>query len=594
MFTAAALLLVLSLSACGASEQKPAAGNANQTNSQETVPSASNTTENTTENETANTTETVYQQDSAALTLDAGAWSYDAEHDVYYQIGVSYCTTPAAATEETMSIYVPGAYMKAKDNGDGTFTCKVSNKKKVNGYTAETAPIVFPVDTPGYAAQKPAVSYHYDNVSRYVNEGFVYVLAGMRGRDNVYSAGKLLYAGGAPWGVTDLKAAVRCYRFNESSLPGNTDSIFVFGMSGGGGQSAVCGASGDSTLYTPYLEKIGAAMTDASGRQLSDAVCGVMCWCPVTGFDYADAAYEWDMGQYAKEDERSTSVYTGVLSDDLALAYADYVNHLGLKDENGTALTLEETKDGIFTKGTYYDYLKSVINKSLNSFLKTTTFPYKTGGKTYQTAEAYIAALNGEDAWITWDEKTKTAEITEIGAFVTHCRNAELGIGAFDALDLSTAENSLFGTEENNRLHFDAVMTKLLKSSGSEYSTYRGWDASVVKQCEEGTASVDALNTTSEVRQNMYNPMYFLCDYYDGAGSAVTAPHWRIRSGIEQTDTALASDVNLALALKNNSAVADVDFAEVWGAGHVEAEETGESTANFIAWVNQCTGVSHN
>jgi hypothetical protein len=31
------------------------------------------------------------------------------------------------------------------------------------------------------------------------------------------------------------------------------DSIFTFGMSGGGAQSALVGATGDSELYTPYL-----------------------------------------------------------------------------------------------------------------------------------------------------------------------------------------------------------------------------------------------------------------------------------------------------------------------------------------------------
>ncbi|MDO4297788.1 MAG: hypothetical protein Q4C59_04820 [Lachnospiraceae bacterium] len=31
-----------------------------------------------------------------------------------------------------------------------------------------------------------------------------------------------------------------------------------------------------------------------------------------------------------------------------------------------------------------------------------------------------------------------------------------------------------------------------------------------------------------------------------------------------------------------------VDFETVWGQGHVEAERTGDSASNFIAWVNEC------
>lgn len=61
-------------------------------------------------------------------------------------------------------------------------------------------------------------------------------------------------------------------------------------MSGGGAQSALMGATGDSELYLPYLEAIGAVM------DISDAVAGSMCWCPVTNLDYANEAYEWNMG----------------------------------------------------------------------------------------------------------------------------------------------------------------------------------------------------------------------------------------------------------------------------------------------------------
>ena len=40
------------------------------------------------------------------------------------------------------------------------------------------------------------------------------------------------------------------------------------------------------------------------------------------------------------------------------------------------------------------------------------------------------------------------------------------------------------------------------------------------------------------------------------------------------------------LALKNYGA--DVDFATIWGEGHTMAESTGDSTTNFIEWVNKC------
>ena len=66
------------------------------------------------------------------------------------------------------------------------------------------------------------------------------------------------------------------------------------------------------------------------------------------------------------------------------------------------------------------------------------------------------------------------------------------------------------------------------------------------------------------------------------------AQYWRIRTEIAQSDTALSTEVNLALALENYDGVEDVDFETVWGEGHTQAERTGDSTTNFIEWVNTC------
>jgi hypothetical protein len=199
-----------------------------------------------------------------------------------------------------MGIYVPGVYMNGTTKGDGTYTCTINTENKVNNYTAKTAPIVFPVNTPGYSSQAAPTSYSYNDISSYIKAGFIYVDAGMRGRDNGYDEnGNLTYSGGAPWGVTDLKATVRYYRFNQNILPGNTDYIYTFGHSGGGAQSSLMGATGNSELYYKYLESIGAAMYDTNSNYISDAIRNAMCWCPITSLDYADEAYEWNMGQYS-------------------------------------------------------------------------------------------------------------------------------------------------------------------------------------------------------------------------------------------------------------------------------------------------------
>ena len=86
----------------------------------------------------------------------------------------------------------------------------------------------------------------------------------------------------------------------------------------------------------------------------------------------------------------------------------------------------------------------------------------------------------------------------------------------------------------------------------------------------------------------MYTPLYYLLKSEEGYGTSTVAKYWRIRTGINQSDTALTTEVNLALALENYNGVKDVDFETVWGQGHTEAERTGDSTSNFIAWVNAC------
>lgn len=209
--------------------------------------------------------------------------------------------------------------------------------------------MVLPVNTPGYASQKPMSEYSWDTVSSYIEAGLVYAHAGVRGKDSMTDS----YLGNAPWGVTDLKAAVRFLRFNADALPIDKGRFYCFGHSGGGAQTAIMGASGDSELYNAYLSAIGAVM-DTS--------------------DAANLAYEWQMGQFASTGTRAEGTWTRAYSLDLANAYGDYLNGLGLSD-GSTRLTLKQSGEGAYLAGTYYDKILSVIEDSLNDFLKVTTFP---------------------------------------------------------------------------------------------------------------------------------------------------------------------------------------------------------------------------
>ena len=560
--------------------------------------------------------------------IDMSKWEYNADDNVYYQIGISYCETPADSSYETLAVFVPGDYFSGTENGDGTYTCEINPDASVNGYSAKTAPIVMPIETPGYTAQAALTSY--TSLTEYMEAGLVYVHAGCRGRD-----------AGAPAGVADLKAAIRYLRYTDEDTPGDAERIFVFGMSGGGAQSAVVGASGDSDLYTPYLEQIGAV------QGVSDAVYGSMDWCPITNLDSADEAYEWMMGvtrSGLSEDEQA-------ISDAMAAAFAEYINNLGIKDEKGSVLTLEESAEGIYQSGSYYDYIVAVIEESLNHFIEDTEFPYDSSASTgndggpggmggfgrpegngfggfggadgendgerefrgmdgnggfggtgdgsyeendnisrtdtsngitisgtYETVEDYIDALNANGTWVTYDAESNTASITGIEDFVTAFKSTSKNLGAFDQLDAGQGENVLFGYGDGNGAHFDAVLAEILNDLGNDYASDFASDLQ----------KTDALGYTAEQRLNMYTPLYYLLDSEEGYGTSTPAKYWRIRTGIAQSDTSLTTEVNLALALENYSGVESVDFATVWGQQHVKAERTGNSTTNFIEWVNAC------
>lgn len=474
----------------------------------------------------------------------AGLWEYNSSADVYYIVGLIYCNSPAEQTYEQMGIYVPAAYVNATSNGDGTYTCSINSSGTVNGFTASTAPIVFPVNTSGYSAQS-APSGWSSSIADYTSAGFVYLWAGCRGRDH-----------GAPLGVTDMKAAIRYFRYLQSeqgNVPGNANRIFTFGHSGGGAQSSLLGTSGNCSLYDDYLDAIGAA----SGY--TDNVYGSMCWCPITNLDLGDASYEWNMGLTRS----SLSTADQNISKGLAAVYASYINAIGLTHpSSGETLTLESTSDGYYQSGSYYEYIMEVINDAVSRY------------NSYNSASVSSYSTTSESA---------------LSNFCSQYKSATKGLGAFDDYDAKgQAENTLFGIS-GTAGHFDKYLAELVSEYASSY--YSSFTSDLA------STNVDAVGRTVEERLMMYTPLYYLVDnstYYDGggSGSSTVAPYWRIRSGITQGDAALCAEANLALALEAYDGVESVDFETIWGQGHTEAEDSGDATDNFISWVEDCCNSS--
>lgn len=339
------------------------------TTSQETTAPAEDSTD---------ATASVDLSEFESLALDSSAWRYDEDNDVYYQLGLTYCKSPATTTYESLAVFVPGAYFTAEENGS-TYSCTINEKAVVGGYTPATAPILMPINTGTLSPQASPTAYGYDGLSPYLEAGCIYVYAGFRGRSAGYdtsSGTEDLFPGGSPWPAVDLKAAVRYLRYNADVLPCDASRVFVFGFGAGGGLSAVMGSSGDSALFEPYLTSIGAITHDAEGNAISDAIEGSASWCPVTSFDMADAAYEWSQGQYDETGTRAQESWTHALSQDLASAYGAWINEMDLRNDNDEQLTLDETEAGAYTMGSYASALLANVDDAASYFVQNTTFPY--------------------------------------------------------------------------------------------------------------------------------------------------------------------------------------------------------------------------
>ncbi|MGI5461027.1 subtype B tannase [Streptomyces sp. CA-249302] len=317
--------------------------------------------------------------------------------------------------------------------------------------------------------------------------GWVVVEPGVRGRDNVNTAG--VYFGKAPDCIVDLKAAVRYLRHNKHRIPGNTDWIVSGGGSAGAALSSLLGASGDSPLYHRYLKEIGAA-------DESDAVFATTAYSPITDLDHADMAYEWMFGTLPlASGAKATEPYSTELTD----AYTDYQQSLHLRGIEGF---------GRLSADNYADYMVNVyLQPSATAYL--TALP-DADRATYLANNTFINWSDGQ-ATFTWD------------GFLSHIGKRMKNAPSFDTLDASAFENQEFGDATTNARHF--TLYSLRTATGND------------------TAQLDA-DLPEKIR--LMNPMYFL-----GQRNPHRSRHWWLRTGALDTNTSHNIVLNLAAKLDN-------------------------------------------
>lgn len=442
---------------------------------------------------------------------------------------VVYVKNPIDTAYQRMNIYIPEEYFEGK---------------KINGYTAATAPIFFPNKVGGYMPAKPATvkqspmgempplnglmpsvmgdkkpegmppmgmdSKKPSTVLEALAKGYVVASAGARGRTNKDEKG--VYYGKAPAGLVDLKAAIRYLKFNDKQMIGNANKIISNGTSAGGAMSSLLGATGNNPDYEPYLKALGAA-------EATDDVFAVSAYCPITNLDHADMAYEWQFFGYNTYKKGGTfgggnaapqtlTEQQIKVSTDLKAQFPTYINSLKLKDTNGNIFSLDDNGNGSF-KELVKAYVIASAQKALNEGTDMSKFTFLT------ITDKKVIQIDFE-GYLNYLERQKTPP-------------------AFDALDLSSPETMVFGDVTNNNKHF------------TDYGVQN--------------STVSNITKADEIIIKMMNPMNYI-----GNGSATNAKYWRIRHGAKDKDTSLAISVLLATALQNNGI--NVNLELPWGKPH--------------------------
>jgi hypothetical protein len=316
--------------------------------------------------------------------------------------------------------------------------------------------------------------------------GYVVVSPGCRGRDNKAADGT--YYGKAPAAIIDLKAAVRYLRHNKGIVPGNVDRIVSTGVSAGGALSALLGASGNSPLYDPFLEAIGAA--DAP-----DHIYASACFCPITDLEHADGAYEW---MYGVAPTRSGLVDQD-LSKQLKALFAAYQASLKLKGRDGF---------GLLTADNYDRYLlQYYLIPSANDYLKRLS---------EEERKSYLA----KNAWITWGAGGASFSFTDYVAHVGRMK----GLPAFDDFAMKQPEPNEFGSATVDSRHFTDF--SLRQATGNPGAAIDGEVKHLVK---------------------LMNAMAFI-----GPDSKDCAAYWWLRQGTSDNHTSQTVIANLATSLENH------------------------------------------
>ena len=374
----------------------------------------------------------------------------------------------------------------------------------------------------GYMASEASRPQAGDASGRALAEGYVVAIPGSRGRNSKVGE---TFTGRAPAAILDLKAAIRYLRHFDKEMPGDAERIITDGTSAGGAMSALMGASGNASEYEPYLEAMGAAKE-------RDNVFASVCYCPIIDLDHADMAYEWMYG--GTDSRQGLSDEQKAVSKELAHQFPAYLASLNLKKPDGTPLTIDN----------YLDYIKELLIKAAQKAKDAGADISNELGFSFSSESMgrFAAPVNGgmPGGGRPMMRARPGEYITDLDmpTYLNYVVSTQplKGVPAFDSKDVvgsrASGENEVFGDATGSSVNFTAYTA-----------------------AKTGTIIDDNL----QKRVYLMNPMNFI-------GKADNAPHWYIRHGARDRDTAFPVPVNFATRLQNEGL--DVDFLLAWNRPH--------------------------
>ena len=555
-------------------------------------------------------------------------WEKSEDGSFYVMKNVVYCAKPFEDAVYYMNTNGFGPYTPPEGKEpDGIYQslwiyvpAEIFEGGKINDYDKKSAPVIFQNGCAGWRSSDPSTAPEKD----FVSMGCVYVMCGARSRGAGKEKATNRDLGKSPCAAVDLKAGVRFLRLNDEVIPGDKEKIVSIGTSGGGQMSSILGASGNSSDYYPYLYEIGAAgIEKRDGEYVStirDDIFAAQCYCPITDIANADAAYAWmrfdagDKGKPAggpgsrpgghlaqgsaegrKEREGTPfSEFKLALQKDLAVRYAEYINSLKLKNQEGELPSFDIGEDGKADprRGSFYRQILANISKSLNTYIRDCTQvdgsfvkvekqrvkPGMTAPLVYtplKDADAYLAEFDNIELWLKKKEDG-TYEVTDLAGFIngTHLRRNK-DIPGFDTFH-NRMESDAFGREDTDRSHFSKMVADVLKENYACYRKLEGFEAEDVDEYIRQANDPYVIQQT-ELMASMLTLLNKKC---------TPAKHWRTRNGSYDEHTSFSIAYSLAMSANMHPEVESVDYGLIWKEPHCSAEGT-PSSGSFEEWVSQ-------